>query len=121
MESKRRKICNKAIIAFFLITFSAFLSLGSECLLVLAGSAFSVFVDVGSVVNKYPRFDIFCFVVGFVSLIALIVLVIFNITISEKLDYKKHTWYFQYIFSVALSIPMIKLWEMLFDFLEKTF
>ena len=50
----------------------------------------------------------------------MIAMLILNIKFSEKLNFTKTIWIFEYIFALVLSIPMIKLWEMLFDFLQKT-
>ena len=96
---------------------AVFLSLGSTFLLNLL--SISVGISLDSVI-QYPRFVPFCIVLGIVALLGVIFLLLGNIKISERLNFTKWTWYFQYIFAFVLSIPMIKLWQMLFDFLQKT-
>ena len=96
---------------------AVFLSLGMTCLLNLL--SISVGISLDSEI-EYPRFIPFCIILGIVALLGVIFLLFGNIKISEKLNFTKWTWYFQYIFAFVLSIPMIKLWQMLFDFLQET-
>ena len=97
---------------------AAFLSLGIESLLNLLSLSMAVSLDSDL---KYPRFIPFCIVLGIVALLGLIAMLILNIKVSEKREFTKTIWVIQYIFTFVLSIPIIKLWEMLFDFLQKTF
>jgi len=94
-----------------------FLSLGMTCLLNLL--SISVGISLDSAI-QYPRFIPFCIILGIVALLGVIFLFFGNIKMSEKFKFTKWTWYFQYIFAFVLSIPMVKLWQMLFDFLQKT-
>ena len=94
-----------------------FLSLGLTCLLNLL--SISVGISLDSKI-QYPRFIPFCIILGIVALIGVIFLLFGNIKISERLNFTKWLWCFQYIFAFVLSIPMIKLWQMLFDFLQET-
>ena len=96
---------------------AALFSLGIECLLNLLSLSMAISLD--SVV-KYPRFIPFCIVLGIVALLGLITMLILNIKASEKLVFTKTIWIFEYVFALVLSLPMIKLWEMLFDFLQKS-
>ena len=109
----KKSIC----IIFSILTNAAFLSLGIECLLNLLCLSMAISLD--SVV-KYPRFVPFCVTLGIVSLLGLIAMLILNIKLSEKLRFTKSIWLSEYLFAVVLSIPMIKLWEMLFEFLQKS-
>jgi len=95
------------------------LSLGLKCLLVLLGMSVSISLDGSSVTTQYPRFIAFCLIVGASALSALVGIFIFNIKVSEKYNLTKKIWWFQMIASFVISIPMIKLWEMLFDYLQK--
>ena len=104
------------ILPFSILANAAFLGLGMECLLNLLSLFMAISLD--SAV-KYPRFVPFCVVLGIVALLGLIAMLILNIKFSEKLNFTKTIWIFEYIFALVLSIPMIKLWEMLFDFLQK--
>ena len=96
---------------------AAFFSLGIECFLNLLSLSMAISLD--SVV-KYPRFIPFCTILGIVALFGLIAMLILNIKVSEKLEFTKTIWIFEYVFALVLSLPMIKLWEMLFDFLQKS-
>ena len=104
------------ILPLFILANAAFLSLGIECLLNLLGSVMAISLDS---TPSYPRFIPFCIVLGIVALLGLVAMLILNIKNSEKFNFTKSVWIFEYIFAFAFSIPMIKLWEMLFDFLHK--
>ena len=95
---------------------AALFSLGIECLLNLLSLSMAISLD--SVV-KYPRFIPFCIVLGIVALLGLVAMLVLNIKISEKLNFTKTIWIFEYVFAFVLSIPMIKIWETLFEFLQK--
>ncbi len=109
------------LIPVFTITYSIFLSLGMECLLNLLGAAMAVSLDGKSVIDQYPRFIPFCLGVGFLSLIAIIIVLILNIKKSEKLGYTKAVWIAQSICSFIISLPMIKGWELLFRYLQEKY
>lgn len=111
------------IVAYFLfiIAYAVFLGLFMECLLVLLSMCMDVSLDGGSVVDQFPRFIPFCVVVEFLALVALVLLAILNIKASERLDYTKRICLVQTILAFVVSIPMIKLWEMLFDYMQKVF
>ena len=102
---------------FSILANAALFSLGIECLLNLLSLSMAISLD--SVV-KYPRFIPFCIVLGIVALLGLIAMLILNIKVSEKLGFTKTIWIFEYVIALVLSLPMIKLWEMLFDFLQKS-
>lgn len=106
------------ILPTFALGNAVFLSLGMTCLLNLMSISLGISLDSEM---QYPRLIPFCIVLGLVALLGVIFLLLGNIKISEKLKFTKRAWYFQYIFALVLSIPMIKPWEMLFDFLQKTF
>ena len=97
---------------------AAFLSLGLESLLSLLSLSVAISLDSA---ERYPRFIPFCIVVGIVALLGLVAMLILNIKVSEKLNFTKPIWIFEYVFAFVLSIPMIKIWEMLFEFLQTTF
>ena len=108
------------ILPIFILANSAFLSLGSTCLLNLLVFSMAISLDGKSVAEQYPRFIPFCIILGIVALLGVVFLLLGNIKISEKLKFTKWIWYIQYIFALVLSIPMIKLWAFLFEFLQKT-
>ena len=107
------------ILPFSILANAVFLSLGIECFLNLLALAMAISLDGSSAAEQYPRFIPFCVILGFVALIGVACMLFFNIRISEKLKFTKLVWYVQYISAFVLSIPMIKLWEILFDILEK--
>ena len=105
-----------AYMIIFILTNAALFSLGIECLLNLLSLSMAISLD--SVV-KYPRFLPFCIVLGIVALLGLVVMFVLNIKVSEKLNFTKTIWISEYALALVLSIPMIKVWEMLFEFLQK--
>jgi len=114
------KTVRVSILFLISILYAIFISLGLSCLLNLFGIAFALSLD-GGVASSYPRFIPFCIAVGFVSLVAIILLIIFNVKYSERLGYTRLTFLLQFFISVFTSFFMIKLWELLFDFLHKVF
>ena len=112
----------KYFLAFaFLIAYATFLSIGFECMLNLLGMNVAISLDGPSVTKQYPRFIPFCFIVGIFALASIIVTFILNLKASEKLGFTKKIWWMEMVISFVVSIPMIKPWEMLFEFLQKTF
>ena len=95
---------------------AALFSLDTECLLNLLSLSMAISLDS---VAKYPRFIPFCIVLGIVALLGLVAMLVLNIKISEKLNFTKTIWIFEYALALVLSIPIIKIWEMLFEFLQK--
>ena len=107
--------------ALFAASYAVAFSVGIECLLNLLGACFAISLDGRSVVQQYPRFIPFCVIVGFIALAAIVLTFVVNVKASERLGFTKSTWCAQMISAPVLSIPMIKAWEMLFDFLQKAF
>ena len=105
----------------FIIAYAAFLSLGMECLLNLLSVFMAISLDGGAVTKQYPRFIPFCIIVGILALVALVAVFVMNLKASDKFGFTKRLWWAQMIITVVISVPMIKLWETLFDFLQKTF
>ena len=102
----------------FAVEYAAFLGLLTECVL----NIFSICCGISFNSRfEYPRFFPFCVIVGLFSLAALVLLLIYNISICEKFNYTKRTWWTQMISAFALSIPAIKLFDMLFELLQKIF
>ena len=104
----------------FIIAYAAFLSLGMECLLNLLSVFMAISLDGGAVTKQYPRFIPFCIIVGILALVALVAIFVINIKASDRFGFTKKLWWTQMIIAVVVSVPMIKLWETLFDFLQKT-
>ena len=112
------KKISKLFVALFILLNSAVLSLGLECLLCFPGSTDTVY-DGSHLL--FPRFFLFCIVLGILCLLALIALFVLNFKAYVKYNFKASVWAFEYIISFVLSLPMIKLWEMLFVFLREVF
>ena len=111
----------KMILAItFALVSAIFLSLALECLLNLLGMAMAISLDGPPVTKQYPRFIPFCLIVGIFALASMIVTFILNLKASEKLRFTKKIWWMEMVISFVVSIPMIKPWEMLFEFLQKT-
>ena len=108
------------LILAFVIAYASFLSIGLECLLNLLGLAMAISLDGAAVTEQYPRFLPFCVITGLLALVLLIATAVLNLKISEKYGLTRKIWITQSIISVVISIPMVKLWEILFDFLQKT-
>ena len=112
----------KYFLAFaFIVAYATFLSIGFECMLNLLGMSVAISLDGPPVTEQYPRFIPFCFIVGIFALASIIVTFILNLKASEKLGFTKKIWWMEMVISFVVSIPMIKPWEMLFEFLQKTF
>ncbi|MBE6693702.1 MAG: hypothetical protein E7589_02940 [Ruminococcaceae bacterium] len=103
------------------VAYATFLGMGLECLFNLLGLTMAISLDGAVVTKQYPRFIPFCILAGFVALAALVAIFIFNLKVSEKYSFTKKIWWMQMIIAVIISLPMIKAWEMLFEFLQKTF
>ncbi|MBQ7921904.1 MAG: hypothetical protein IJ325_04915 [Clostridia bacterium] len=111
----------KAVILFgFSLAYGLLFSLGSECMLSLLGISMALSLD-GGIINQYPRFIPFCMLAGLLALAATVILFIYHLRTAEKLGFTKGLWYVQFLSAVAVSIPMIELWERLFAFLRETF
>ena len=117
---KERNMKKKWMIAsIFAVSYAVVLGLCLECLLNLMGAVMAVSLDSGAVTRQYPRFIPFCVVVSLLTLTALVLLLVLNIKISHKQVYTKKTWWVQSVAALVMTIPMIKLWEVLLDFLHK--
>ena len=112
---------NIILAAGFSIAYSTLLSLGMACFLSLLGIYLAAAIFGGSPAKEYPRFIPFCFFVGLIVLIAIIILFVCSVKISQKYKFTKKIRWGQRIAAVLLSIPMLYLWEFVFAFLQKTF
>lgn len=111
----------KFIVLALATAYAIFFSLGIECLLSLLGIFMGISFDGPSVAEQYPRFTMFCAVAGLLALGALIAVFIVNLKTSESFGFTKKTWWTQMITAAVLSFLMVKPWELLFEFLQKTF
>ena len=102
-------------VILFTIAYAVILGLGLCCFLdVLVAKMFGE-------INEYPRFIPFCTIVGYAALGALIAVFVANLKLSKKINFTKWTWVIQTVCAVILSVPMFRLWLLLFNFLQKTF
>lgn len=97
---------------------AALLGLGMSCLLHLFGIVLAVSLDS---TPRYPRFGPFCLFVGVAALLGLILVFLWSVKISEKHDFTKRIWLVQYVCAFILSIPMLGVWERVFDVLREIF
>ena len=116
-----KKSLNFVLYSLFTAFYACFFSLGVACLLQLFGVALGVALDGQTVIQQYPRLIPFCLIVGIICLIALIALAFLNAKFSKKLNYTRRVWIIQFICAFAASIPIIKMWEIMFGFLQKVF
>ena len=105
-------------ISLFIVAYAFFFSLGAECMLNILGLAMALSLDS---TPSYPRFVPFCFAVGLFALSALIALAFLNLKNWEEIGYTKFLCILQAIPAFFLSLPMIKVWEILFRYLQDTF
>ncbi len=105
----------------FTLAGAVLLSLFCECLICFLGLAMAAAWDGDPGAGAYPRFLPFCAVTGLLSAGTLAVLIVLNVVKSEALGYKKSTWIWQTVCVVALALPLIKLWETVFRYLQEVF
>ena len=111
------KKATAAICSIFTVANALFLSLGTECLLYLLSATMMAF---GSISSEFFNIISLSVVLGIVALSGLIGVLILSIKFSEKFHFSKAVWYIQYLGAAVLLLPMLKLWELLFDHLSKT-
>lgn len=105
----------------FVIAYATFLSIGLECLLNVLGMSMAISLDGKAVTKQYPRFIPFCMIVGLLALVLLVSTFILNLKISEKHGLTKKIGTIQTIIVLVISFPMVKIWEIFFEFLQRTF
>ena len=120
MNLSKCKMINIVLYFLFSLAYSIFLSLGLTCLLRLFGMALALSLD-GGIFSSYPRFIPFCIVLAFLCVVAIVFLIIFNVKVSEKLNYTKFVWCVQFISSFIIAFFTMRAWEIFFDYLQKTF
>ena len=113
-----KKMCLALV---FTIAYAIALSICLVCLLNLFGIAMAISLDGSAVAGQYPRFIPFCLGLGIVALATIIVTFILNLKVSEKFAFTKLIWATELIAAFVISIPMLKPWIMLFEFLQKIF
>ena len=109
------------ILPLLTLSNAVFLSMGTSALLHLLSLSLAIALDGRPVVEQYPRFIPFCIALGIVALLGLAVLLVLNVLVSPRLGFTNAAWIIQYAAAVALSVPLLKLWELLLDFLRATF
>lgn len=106
----------KMLVSLGLIAaYATFLGLGCESLLNLLSLSMAISPD-GSFV-AHPLDLLPCAVAGILALAALAVTVALHVRASERFELSRRLLWAQVIAAAVASIPMIKLWEMLFDLL----
>ncbi len=102
--------------ALFAVVYAFFLSLGTECLFKCLGA-----ITATAMGGYFPYLYWFSFVLGIICIAALIMTLIFNIRVADKLGYHKYLWWLQSIAAAVLAFFMVEPWEKLFEFLQETF
>ena len=115
------KFLRVSLYILFTVGYAVFLSLGIVCLLNLLGMVMGLSLDGVFGLNRYPRFLPFCLFVGVFALAAIILLAILSYRFSEPLRLNKVIVVLQVIGGVLISFPIIKIWENIFSFLQRTF
>lgn len=110
----------KNILAYTLFTlaYTTLLSLGMQSLLYVIGMGFALSLDSNP---RYPYFFPFCLSTGIFATIALVALLILNITVSQRFAYNKIKWCIQSVVVFFLSMYMTTYWKMLFEYLRVVF
>ena len=107
----------KRIVVPVLIGLNAvLLGLGMACLLNLFGFVMALSLDS---TPRYPRFGPFCLLVGVAALLGLVLVFLWNVKNAERLELTKRIWFVQYFGAFVLSVPMLGVWERVFDLLQK--
>lgn len=109
------------IMIFLSIAYAVLFSLGVYSLLMLMGLSMAISFDGINVVDQYPRFIPFCFIVGILSLFSLLTIIWFQLKRAEQIGYDELTWAIQLVLSFLMTIPLLKVWEMLFAYLRILF
>ena len=105
------------LVLLFILANAVFLSLGIWCLLNLLSLSMAISIDS---VLEYPRFIPFCIVLGVGALLGLVAVLVLNMKASERLGFTRSVWLFEYIAAFVLSIPLMKVFETVFEFLQAT-
>lgn len=106
-------------VAAFIIIYAVLFSLCIECFLNLLGIAMAISLDGRSAASQFPRFIPFCLVAGFLSVIMIIALCLLNLKLAKNLNYSRRTWIIQSAAAFVCSLPVIKLWDMLFRYFQQ--
>ena len=119
-QATEKRHAKKAACVLFCAAYACFFSLAAECFLSLFDILLGTAID-GWIASRYPRFIPFCLVTSFAALIALVGVFLLDLKASKRLNYTKKTWCIQLVSAFVISLPAIVAWEILFNFLQKTF
>ena len=107
----------KLFVPLFVAVNAVLLGLGWEASFCAMSLMFSFGIDGGGR-GLVSRFGLICIILAVVAFVAFVCVLLFNYNISDKLKYTPRVWIWQLILSFALSIPMLAVWEKLFDYLS---
>ncbi|MBQ7379951.1 MAG: hypothetical protein IJW70_09800 [Clostridia bacterium] len=117
-----KKALNIVFTSIFTVSYAVLLGLGTECFLTIFGMLLAAATFGGKpLIEEYPRLVPFCVLVGFLALIAIIVLCALNFFIARELKSTAITWIIEIVCSLALSVPMLMLWHMVIEYLRITY
>ena len=113
---------NKILVSVgFTALYTVFFSLGLACFLGVFGAFAAASLDNVSATAVYPIFLPFCLIVGLLSLIVIIVALIYNAKLAKEVGLTTKAWIAEFVCTFVFSIPMLFLWEFVFEFLEEMF
>jgi hypothetical protein len=109
-----KKLCT--VTALILIN-AVLLSLTVECLLNLFSFSMAISIDTAP---EAPTSLPLILALTAVALLLLVGAFLARLKLSDRFRFTEKSLYLQYALAFLLSVPLIKLWEMLFDLLKIT-
>lgn len=106
-----KKSTKATIITLISFSYAVILSLLDACLL----NDLSMRVALFGGPSIFPRFSVFCIVLGVLAFAALVVAIILNIRFSNKINYTRFSLSTQIAVSLILSFAIIPVWLDIFD------
>lgn len=110
-------------VCLFALAYAVVLSFGIECLFQCMGTIGTVEIDAN--VSHGDKLDVLLYWLslgaGFLSVVALIAIFIFNFNVSDKIGYNKYVWWLQFISVAVITFFLVEPWEMLFTHIRETF
>ncbi|MBE6569046.1 MAG: hypothetical protein E7658_02360 [Ruminococcaceae bacterium] len=108
------------VIAFTLF-YALSVSFGCICLLQILGIGLALSLDGGSVLLQYPRFLPFCAVTAILDFAVFCILVVLHTKAAAKFAFTKTICCLQIVSAVILALPLMELWDLVFDRLHIIF
>ena len=117
-EVKNHKIL---FVILFTLVYAVVLSFGIECLFQCIGTVGTLHNIDSNVPDD--RQSVFMYwlalIAGILSVVAFVMILMFNYNVSDKLGYHKYIWWMQFIAVAVITFFMVEPWERLFDLLRE--